>query len=71
MTFLLGAVIELERLHAYIEQCSFLLLAYNMDLLQLPLRWHMLQDQDMGTLVWDCCGIGHRLDYFTACPIPQ
>ena len=36
VTFLLGAVIELDRLHAYIERCPFLLLAYNMDLLQLP-----------------------------------
>ena len=36
VTFLLGTVIELDRLHIYAEQCPFLLLAFNMDLLQLP-----------------------------------
>ncbi len=71
VTFLLGTVIELDRLHVYTEQCPFLLLAFNMDLLQLPLRWHMLQDQDLGTLVWDYCRTVHRLDYFRACPVPQ
>ena len=69
--FLLGTVIELDRLHVYVEQCPFLLLAYNMDLPQLPLRWHMLQVQDLGTLVWDHCRIGHRLIHFRACPVSQ
>ena len=51
VTFLLGTVIELDRLHVYSEQCPFLLLAFNMDILQLPLGWYMLQDQDLTTLV--------------------
>ena len=71
VTFLLGTVIELDRLHVYTEQCPFQLLAFNMDLLQLPLGWHLLQDQDLGTLVWIICKIEHRLIYFRVCPILQ
>ena len=29
----------------------------------------MLQDQDLGSRVWDNCKTVHRLNYFRACPV--
>ena len=69
VTFLLGAVIELDRLHIYVEQCPFLLLTFSRGFLQLLWGWLLFQDQGLGTLVWDSCRIGRRLNYFRACPI--
>ena len=45
MVFLPGTVIELDRLHIFVEQCPFLLLTLSMNSQLLPPGWHSSQDQ--------------------------
>ena len=68
VVFLPGTVIELDRLHIFVEQCPFLLLTFSMGPQRLPSGWHSFQDQVWNILVWVNCKTVHRLCYFRACP---